>query len=176
MPRPARHLDDRRTAARLIHDGAYLEGTAWKACLDEVLPLLGVKRAGRRRLLTRAASVDTQRLELREAGYSLEQIARTEGRPVTTIKESLRRARRARAEERLMPDLRGYQARGAAFLAAHRRALLGDSMGLGKTAQAVAAADLVGAETALVGCPASVRPHWVREFAAWSHRAWRPQI
>jgi SWI/SNF-related matrix-associated actin-dependent regulator 1 of chromatin subfamily A len=73
-------------------------------------------------------------------------------------------------------DLREYQHRGAAFLAAHKRALLGDQMGLGKSAQAIVAADLVGASSVLVICPASVRPHWPSEFARWSRRAWRPQV
>ena len=61
-------------------------------------------------------------------------------------------------------------------MASRRRALLGDSMGLGKTAQAFAATDLVGAETVLVICPASVRPHWPREAMKWSRRVWSPQV
>ena len=42
-------------------------------------------------------------------------------------------------------DLREYQRRGAAFLAARKRAILGDEMGLGKSAQAITAADLIEA-------------------------------
>lgn len=50
------------------------------------------------------------------------------------------------------------------FLAGRKRALLADTMGLGKTAQAIRAADLVGATRILVICPASVRINWSREF------------
>ena len=75
-----------------------------------------------------------------------------------------------------MADLRIYQRTGAEFLAAHKRAILGDQMGLGKSAQAITALDLVEASAALVICPASVRPHWPREFTTWSRRAWRPQV
>lgn len=68
--------------------------------------------------------------------------------------------------------LRGYQAFGARFALAQRRAMLGDEMGLGKTVQALAAlAHLWSAEGArhfLVVAPASVLLHWVREVEARS--------
>ena len=75
-----------------------------------------------------------------------------------------------------MIDLREYQRVGAEFMASRARALLGDEMGLGKSAQAIAATDAVGAEAVLIICPASVRPHWPREFARWSRRVWAPQV
>lgn len=57
-----------------------------------------------------------------------------------------------------------YQIEGAKFLAARRRALLADEQGLGKTAQAITAANMVGADPVLVVCPASVRSAWVRDI------------
>lgn len=61
-------------------------------------------------------------------------------------------------------DLLPYQDEGAAFLARHSRAGLFDEMGVGKTAQAIRALDLVRAERVLVICPAAVREVWAGEF------------
>ena len=47
-------------------------------------------------------------------------------------------------------------------------ALLADEMGLGKTAQAILAADGIGAKTILVLGPAVSRFTWEREFGLWS--------
>lgn len=63
-----------------------------------------------------------------------------------------------------MIDLLPYQKTGAAFLAGRERAGLFDEMGVGKTAQAIHACDLVGAKRILVVCPASVREVWRGEF------------
>lgn len=73
---------------------------------------------------------------------------------------------------RRVAELFPYQVEGAAFLAAKGRALLADEPGLGKTAQAIAAADEVLGydERLLVICPASVVENWKREiarFAPW---------
>jgi SWI/SNF-related matrix-associated actin-dependent regulator 1 of chromatin subfamily A len=67
-------------------------------------------------------------------------------------------------------ELFPYQQEGAAWLASKTHALLADEMGLGKSAQAVTAADIIGAERILVCCPASVRINWLREFAKFSTR------
>jgi SWI/SNF-related matrix-associated actin-dependent regulator 1 of chromatin subfamily A len=64
-------------------------------------------------------------------------------------------------------NLMPYQVEGRDFLAAHKRALLADGMGLGKTAQAITAAEKVGAERIVVLCPAIARENWKREFAMW---------
>lgn len=61
-----------------------------------------------------------------------------------------------------------YQKVGADFLASRRFALLADDMGLGKTAQAILAADKVGAQRVLVICPAVARVNWKREFYEFS--------
>ena len=60
--------------------------------------------------------------------------------------------------------LRPFQQVGAAFLASHPHALLADEPGLGKTLQAIAAAEKIGARKILVVCPASVRLGWVQEL------------
>lgn len=61
-----------------------------------------------------------------------------------------------------------YQLIGASFLASKAQALLADDMGLGKSAQAVRACDLICASNILVFCPAAVRINWDREFTRFS--------
>lgn len=60
-----------------------------------------------------------------------------------------------------------YQLEGASFLALSRRALLGDGMGLGKTAQAYIAARELGAGSLTVVCPAIAVHHWHAERDKW---------
>ena len=73
-----------------------------------------------------------------------------------------------------------YQQEGAAFLAGHTGALLADTMGLGKTAQAIVAAARTtpagGVAAILVVCPASVVLNWVREFEIWWPRKDRRRL
>lgn len=58
-----------------------------------------------------------------------------------------------------------YQPEGVDFLAkAPRAAFLLDTMGLGKTIQAIRAADKAGHRKVLVVCPAVARINWQREF------------
>lgn len=64
-------------------------------------------------------------------------------------------------------DLMPYQREGADFLTSRKRALLADGMGLGKTAQAITAANQVGAEHVVVICPAIAIVNWHREWAKW---------
>lgn len=67
-----------------------------------------------------------------------------------------------------MPSLYPYQKVGADFLATRRRAYLADRMGLGKTAQAIRAANLVGARQGVtIVCPASAVPNWQAEWDMW---------
>lgn len=65
-------------------------------------------------------------------------------------------------------ELFPYQREGATWLAGRKTALLADDMGLGKSAQVVAACDAVNAKRVLVLCPASARMNWVREFEKFS--------
>lgn len=61
-----------------------------------------------------------------------------------------------------------YQQAGAEWLAGKRRALLGDKMGLGKTIQAIEAANITGARRVAVVCPAIARINWQREIDKWA--------
>ena len=67
--------------------------------------------------------------------------------------------------------LHAYQKDGVRFcLARGMRALIGDEMGIGKTAQAIAAAEATGAQRIVIFCPASARYVWEREIQGWSGR------
>lgn len=67
--------------------------------------------------------------------------------------------------------LHAYQKEGARFCAARgMRALIGDEMGVGKTVQAIAAAEAVNAPRILVICPANARYVWEREIQGWGGR------
>jgi SWI/SNF-related matrix-associated actin-dependent regulator 1 of chromatin subfamily A len=64
-------------------------------------------------------------------------------------------------------QLEPYQLQGAAFLASKHRASIFDEPGLGKTAQAIRARELVRAGRTLVICPAGVRQVWPYQFKLW---------
>lgn len=65
--------------------------------------------------------------------------------------------------------LHAYQKIGARFCAERgMRALIGDEMGVGKTAQAIAAAEGTYARRVFVVCPANARYVWDREIRGWS--------
>lgn len=61
-----------------------------------------------------------------------------------------------------------YQCEDAVWLAARKQSFLCHPMGVGKTASAIRACDLVGAANILVVCPASTRVQWGREFERFS--------
>ena len=63
--------------------------------------------------------------------------------------------------------LRPYQEAGRDFLAGRKHAYLGDEMRLGKSAQAVTAAEKAGAQRILVVAPSIAGPVWQREFVRW---------
>lgn len=68
----------------------------------------------------------------------------------------------------LHPDLFPFQKIGAEWLSKlEPNGVLADEMGLGKTPQAIAGADLVGAQDILVLCPGIARDNWEREFNRW---------
>ncbi|MCE7902846.1 MAG: DEAD/DEAH box helicase [Gammaproteobacteria bacterium PRO9] len=64
-----------------------------------------------------------------------------------------------------------YQNRGVEFLAPRPVAFLLDQQGLGKTPQAIRAADHISAETITVLCPAIGRVMWQRAFGRWATKA-----
>ena len=65
-------------------------------------------------------------------------------------------------------------ARGGAFAARAGRWLIGDKMGLGKTIQAIAGAEILarefGVERVLVVCPTSLKHQWKQEIARFTDR------
>jgi len=64
--------------------------------------------------------------------------------------------------------LHEYQREGVRFCTSRgMRALIGDEMGIGKTAQAIAAAEATAAQRVLVICPANARYVWEREIKGW---------
>ena len=63
------------------------------------------------------------------------------------------------------------QVDGVEFISKRSAALLGDDMGVGKTPQAIVAAELMGVRT-LITCPAYLRLNWQREIEKFvGHRA-----
>lgn len=184
-------LDDARPAAGRL--GMLLAGREKRmralAALGAIRALADeAEQSGALRLFAQA-SVDLLRgppsdvaawvdFELRSAEYySL--LAEISGRPPDTAaaegflpEEIAERVRTQRLDDtHRRVSLRGYQAFGARFVLAQRKALLGDEMGLGKTVQAIAALAHLAAEGQshfVVVCPASVLVNWTREIEARS--------
>lgn len=73
-----------------------------------------------------------------------------------------------------------YQLEGVKFLCDRpmpsKSALLADSMGLGKSCQAILACDKLQAKKIIVVCPAGLRRNWAREFESWGDTPRRIQI
>lgn len=61
-----------------------------------------------------------------------------------------------------------YQKEGVSFLKARKAALLADEPGLGKTPQAICAAEDLKSTRTLVLCPAIAKLNWQREIKIWS--------
>lgn len=61
-----------------------------------------------------------------------------------------------------------FQIPGVEFILSHKNTLVGDQPGLGKTAQAVMAANEMGAKRVLVICPANIRLQWAKMIREWS--------
>lgn len=62
-----------------------------------------------------------------------------------------------------------YQEEGISFLISNERCLLADSMGLGKTLQAIIACQRLNLKNILVICPAALRLNWINEIKKWWH-------
>lgn len=71
-------------------------------------------------------------------------------------------------EPRDIPMPEHYQALGIEFLAARRHAILGDEMRLGKTPQAILAADQLASQTIIVVTVAVGVFNWEAQFKRWS--------
>lgn len=74
--------------------------------------------------------------------------------------------------ELVLGNLWAHQTRGVAYVAESTASLLGFTMGGGKTATAIGAANKIGAERVLIMCPNKVRGVWPREIKKWSARSW----
>jgi SWI/SNF-related matrix-associated actin-dependent regulator 1 of chromatin subfamily A len=66
-------------------------------------------------------------------------------------------------------QLLDFQKEGVEFLAKSRSALLADQLGVGKTVQAIHAAQAVGARRILVICTASIKHNWKKEGEKWGY-------
>lgn len=63
-----------------------------------------------------------------------------------------------------------YQREGILFGLDHRRLLIGDEPGLGKTLQSIGIVDTAGAYPCLVICPSSLKINWQREFEKFTDK------
>lgn len=70
----------------------------------------------------------------------------------------------------MTPQLDEHQIIGGRWLAQRERAGLFDPMGLGKTATAIHAMDLTGAERGIIITTATTKENWKREIKRWSTR------
>lgn len=61
-----------------------------------------------------------------------------------------------------------YQKRGIAYAIKHKRVIVGDEPGLGKTGQSIGACIGAGRKCILVICPATLKENWKREWELWS--------
>jgi SWI/SNF-related matrix-associated actin-dependent regulator of chromatin subfamily A-like protein 1 len=56
-----------------------------------------------------------------------------------------------------------YQRQGVAYNLLHKKVIVGDQPGLGKTAQSIGTAEATGVKCVLIICPATLRENWKRE-------------
>lgn len=63
-----------------------------------------------------------------------------------------------------------YQTEGVAYNILHKRVIIGDKMGLGKTCQAIASAVALNAFPCLIICPSSLKINWQREWHQWTNK------
>ena len=64
-------------------------------------------------------------------------------------------------------ELRHFQRAGVAYAVRNKRVMIADDMGTGKTIQALATCQAIGAFPAVVVCPASLKINWYREAIKW---------
>lgn len=72
--------------------------------------------------------------------------------------------------EPIFDDEYGYQNQGTNFLAANKRCILADDMGLGKSKQALDAAVMVSAKNILILAPKTLCFNWADEIELWQHK------
>jgi len=126
-------------------------------------------------LLVRAAQAAGHELRVGDDVWAfIAQVRDAERRQHTLARAYPRGSQDKALHELLKTRLYPYQAEGALFAARAGRALLGDEMDLGKTVQAIAAAELMarhfGVQRVLVVCPTSLKHQWKAEFARFADR------
>lgn len=67
-------------------------------------------------------------------------------------------------------ELYPFQVHGADWVKTHKRCLIADDMGLGKSPQSLTGLNLTGFKRLLVLCPASIKINWKREAQRWMLR------
>lgn len=60
-----------------------------------------------------------------------------------------------------------YQRAGVAYIVSRKNSLLGDSMGLGKSATTILSINHIRPNTVLIVCPKSLKINWMRELEMW---------
>jgi SNF2 family DNA or RNA helicase len=74
-------------------------------------------------------------------------------------------------KEIIIPKLKGklieFQEEGVAYASVHKKCIIGDEMGTGKTIQALATMEYVDGYPAIIFCPASLKLNWYREIKKW---------
>jgi SWI/SNF-related matrix-associated actin-dependent regulator 1 of chromatin subfamily A len=65
-------------------------------------------------------------------------------------------------------QLKPFQEIGKAFITSRKVSYIADDMGLGKSAQAIAAMKEIKADKTIIMCPANVKYNWVKELRQWS--------
>ena len=64
-----------------------------------------------------------------------------------------------------------YQREGIVYGLEHRRLIIGDEPGLGKTLQSIGIVDTANAYPCLVICPSSLKINWQREFEKFTDKS-----
>lgn len=64
-----------------------------------------------------------------------------------------------------------YQQDGIVYGLTHKRLIIGDEPGLGKTLQSIGIVDTAGAYPCLVICPSSLKINWQREFEKFTDKS-----
>ena len=64
-----------------------------------------------------------------------------------------------------------YQREGIVYGLKHRRLIIGDEPGLGKTLQSIGIVDTANAYPCLVICPSSLKINWQREFEKFTDKS-----
>lgn len=69
-----------------------------------------------------------------------------------------------------MNELFDYQVEGVKFMTSRKHSLNADDMGMGKTIQTIASMNKLGAKSALIVCPKTVKYYWAKRIREWAAR------